>query len=222
MKVPYCGAPPVPGETTWNLLRGVGRDGAGARLAAVQPGGRPVLSARIGQHMPLALAAAPLMALGRPDRVLAPATIAKLLQAPPAAWSAALLYAVALWAWHMPGPYTATFRSDALYWLMHLTMLLLATVLAIRLFDGLGELGGATLAGIASMLQMSFLGALLTFAPQAWFDVHAATTTAWGFSPLEDHQLGGLAMWIVAGLVSMAYALAGFGVWLGRLGQRPA
>ncbi|MDB6005295.1 MAG: hypothetical protein JWR15_2282, partial [Prosthecobacter sp.] len=43
---------------------------------------------------------------------------------------------------------------------------------------------------------------------------YAATSPAWGLSPLEDQQLGGLIMWIPAGLVYLVAALAFFAAWL--------
>jgi hypothetical protein len=60
-------------------------------------------------------------------------------------------------------------------------------------------------------MQMSLLGALLTFSPRALFPVHLLTTAPWGLSPLEDQQIGGLIMWIPAGVLLLGYALTAFG-----------
>ncbi len=58
------------------------------------------------------------------------------------------------------------------------------------------------LAAIAiTSLQMGVLGAIITFAPRPMYAVHALTTTAWGLSPLEDQQLGGVIMWVPAGVI---------------------
>ncbi len=43
-----------------------------------------------------------------------------------------------------------------------------------------------------------------------------ATAPAWGLSPLQDQQLGGLIMWVPAGLVYIATGLALFARWLRR------
>jgi putative membrane protein len=51
-------------------------------------------------------------------------------------------------------------------------------------------------AGIVSSMQMSLLGAVLTFAARPLFFAHLSTTQAWGFSPLQDQQLGGVLMWV--------------------------
>jgi putative membrane protein len=61
---------------------------------------------------------------------------------------------------------------------------------------------------------MSALGALLTFAPAPLFTPHLGSTAAFGLSPLEDQQLGGLLLWVpgciaflIAGVVPVARML---------------
>jgi putative membrane protein len=61
---------------------------------------------------------------------------------------------------------------------------------------------------------MSLLGALLTFATIPLFSVHEFTTAAWGLSWLEDQRLGGLLMWVPAGLLLTAYSAFAFGAAL--------
>ena len=58
---------------------------------------------------------------------------------------------------------------------------------------------------------MGVLGALITFASHPLYRVHALTTAAWGLTPLHDQQLGGVIMWVPAGvifLVAIVHALA--------------
>jgi cytochrome c oxidase assembly factor CtaG len=62
--------------------------------------------------------------------------------------------------------------------------------------------------------QSGVLGALLTFAPTPWYPAYAARGAAWGFSPLEDHQLAGLIMWVPAGLIYLHVAVFLFMTWL--------
>ena len=54
---------------------------------------------------------------------------------------------------------------------------------------------------------------------------HSPCTTAIGgrvnLSPLEDQQLGGLIMWVRAGLLFTTYAMVAFGVWLHRFEAPP-
>lgn len=63
-------------------------------------------------------------------------------------------------------------------------------------------------------VHSSILGALLTFSPRVWYRVYLETTSAWGLTPLEDQQLGGLIMWVPAGLVFAAAGLAMFARWM--------
>src|SRR5581483_5291696 len=71
-----------------------------------------LFSSRIAQHMILLLIAAPLIALGWPKWHVGAQSL----------WVASIAFMVALWAWHMPTPYDATFTSTALYWSMHITL----------------------------------------------------------------------------------------------------
>lgn len=234
--VPYCGLPPLAGEWIWNvdpvlivalLLAGgwhVSRlDGASRKvkssvlagwtltgLALISPLcnlSAALFSARVGQHMLLVLAAAPLVAAGGLVRPLRTAP-----------WSAAAAFAVALWLWHLPVPYEATFRSDLIYWTMHLSLFGTAVWLWAALFALPDRALGTTLVvGFLSGLHMAALGAVLTFAGRSWYAVHAVTTAPWGLTALEDQQLGGLVMWVPAGILVAGLAIAEIGRALAAL-----
>jgi putative membrane protein len=79
--------------------------------------------------------------------------------------------------------------------------------------------GFGVLMVFTTMLHSNALGALLTFAPRAWYPAYVETAPRWGFTPLEDQQLGGLLMWIPGGMVYLAVALALLVGWL-RLTDR--
>ena len=78
--------------------------------------------------------------------------------------------------------------------------------------------GLAVLYVFSTGIHSSILGALLTFSPTVWYPVYANTTGRWGLTPLEDQQIGGLIMWVPAGLVFIAAGLALFARWI----QEPA
>ncbi|RIL08059.1 MAG: CAAX protease [Proteobacteria bacterium] len=238
--LPYCGAPPAPADwlAAWNLdpvliavWSGVGlacaaspalraRDAAGRRTRAAFAAGWSIalvawisplcalgvalFGVRVAQHMLLALVAAPLLAVGLPAR------------APGArhALAAGLAFAVATWLWHVPGPYEATFRSSALYWCMHATLLASAVATWRVLLARDAGVAAPSLLALASCFQMSLLGALLTFAPAPLFAPHLATTAAWGLSPLEDQQLGGLALWVPGCAVFLLAGVAPVARWI--------
>lgn len=216
--VPYCGLPPAPGEllSRFNTdpvlmlalsvlvlmhlsIAGTTRQrsaaaigwclAAAALLSPLCALSVSLFSARVGQHMILVLLAAPLIALALP-LVSARSGTVRL-------WLTAGAFAIALWFWHMPVPYDATFRSTAVYWAMHLTLFGSATLLWRELLHHSPDrtLDVLTVGALTSM-QMGLLGAVLTFAGRPLFLAHISTTAAWGLSPLHDQQLGGVFMWV--------------------------
>ena len=163
-----------------------------------------LFSARVVHHMLLIAAAAPLLAWAAPRE-------AGGRLGGPLAWT--FIHGLILWAWHAPSAYAAALSSDAAYWLMQASLLLSALGFwrAVRRASAPAGVGALLLA----MMQMGLLGALLTFAGEAVYAPHFATTQAWGFTPLRDQQLGGLIMWAPASAIYLAAALALLGRWLG-------
>jgi putative membrane protein len=216
--LPYCGTPPLPSEILgrFNLdpiligclltlaglhVRAVRRSGeagyvAGGWLVAAAAFISPLcalsvslFSARIGQHMILILIAAPLIAVGLPLRGL--------YRSRWRSWTVAGGFFALLWFWHMPLPYEATFASTPVYWSMHVTLFGSAILLWREILHHSSERAFAALAvGVLSSMQMGLLGAILTLAEHPLFAPHLLTTQAWGFTPLEDQQLGGALMWV--------------------------
>jgi cytochrome c oxidase assembly factor CtaG len=74
--------------------------------------------------------------------------------------------------------------------------------------------GAAVLYMFTTALHSGLLGALITFAPTVWYPGYLQTTRAWGVSPLEDQQLGGLIMWVPACAVYIVAGLALVAAWL--------
>lgn len=228
---PFCGAAPGFGEAAWTLnpllLAALGGSGVLLALSCRQAPGRQratvgagfvvlcaalvsplcnlavaLFGARVAQHLAITLVAAPLIAPAllhlralRGGGVIAPAAC----------------FACVLWIWHLPLPYAATFDPDAIaWWWMHATMLGAALWLWAAILAALPHRPeAAALGGLLSGLQMGALGALLTFAPRPLYAPHAPDVTlAWGLTPLEDQQLGGLLMWVPGGFL-LALAVLG-------------
>lgn len=189
--------------------------------------GVALFAARVGQHVLATLVAAPLIVFGRgglalagllprPPKRLAPTT------APAAALAVGpVAFALMLWTWHVGPPYDATLTSDAIYWAMLLSLFGAALLLWWGLLRAPRDLGfAAILVALATGMQMSLLGLALTFAEGPWFASHLATTAAWGLTPLEDQQLGGLTMWMPGMILMVANALLAFWAALRRLEAR--
>ncbi|OLE56047.1 MAG: hypothetical protein AUG51_00550 [Acidobacteria bacterium 13_1_20CM_3_53_8] len=204
-----------------------------ALVSPLHPWGRVLFSAHMTQHEILMLVAAPLLVLGRPlipflwalpigwarevgswGKLAAVQTVWRAITNPFAAWA---IHAVALWVWHIPALFQATVNSELVHTGQHLSFLLSALLFWWALIhgrQGLMGYGAATLYMFTTSIHSGLLGALITFASTVWYPVYLRTTQSWGLTPLEDQQLGGLIMWIPAGLVYIIAGLALFAGWL--------
>ena len=89
----------------------------------------------------------------------------RVLKGPFAAW---MLHALALWLWHLPGPYQATLRSEAVHTLQHASFLgtgLLFWWTVVHGREGRMGYGASVFYLFATMMHSGGLGALLTFSP---------------------------------------------------------
>ena len=203
--------------------------------------GAALFSAHMAQHEILMLVAAPLLVLGTPllpflwamplrcrerlgrwtqtrliDRTW------RIVTGPLTVWIA---HALALWIWHVPTLFQATLESDLVHAAQHSSFFVTAALFWWALIHGrYGRIGYgvAVLYVFTTAVHTSILGALLTFAPRLWYPSYARTAPSWGLSPLEDQQLGGLIMWVPAGLVFIVVGVALFAAWLGESERRVA
>lgn len=158
--------------------------------------GSALFAVRVGHHAALMLILAPLLVTSfKVDkRTLPSLTLLTAVQA------------VVVWLWHAPGLYAAALSSDLLFWIMQITITGSAAVWWAKVKQA--HASGAVTSLLATMVQMGALGALLTFAGRPFYAPHYLTTIGWGLSPLEDQQIGGLIMWVVAAAVYLLIALA--------------
>ena len=123
--------------------------------------------------------------------------------------------------WHIPRFFQATLDNDWIHSAQHVSFLGSALLFWWSLFYAHGKVryGASVLYLFTTAVHTSILGALLTFASTVWYPDYVATTPAWGLTPLEDQQVGGLIMWIPAGLVYVIGGLVLFAVMAAR--ERP-
>jgi putative membrane protein len=204
-----------------------------ALVSPLHPWGRVLFSAHMTQHEILMLIAAPLLVLGRPLLVF--------LRALPSHWSGALvrlthvnwwesiwhcitrpftawlIHAVVLWGWHAPYLFQATIDHEWVHAAQHSSFLFSALLFWWAILQGNRSLinhGAAVLYLFTTAMHSGLLGALITVAHRLLYPAYADTTQAWGLTPLEDQQLGGLIMWVPAGVVYVVASLAFFAGWL--------
>lgn len=196
-----------------------------ALVSPLDAWGARMFSVHMVQHELLMIVAAPLLVMSRPfgawlwalplpwrrglngaTRHAAVSVPWRFLSLPAVAW---IMHALALWLWHVPVWFDAALENNALHTLQHFSFLVTALFFWWAVLDrqaSQGKSGAAMLYLFTTMVHTGALGALLTFSGTAWYTGYRTTGMAFGFSALEDQQLGGLIMWIPGGL---AYLLAG-------------
>jgi putative membrane protein len=204
-----------------------------ALVSPLHAWGQVLFSAHMTQHEILMLVAAPLLVLGRPllpfmwalplqwsrrlgniSKISAVQKTWRVLTIPFVAW---LVHAVALWSWHIPVLFEAVLHNEWVHTAQHLSFLISALLFWWALIHGPQSVmgyGAGVLYVFTTSIHSGVLGALLTFAASAWYPSYVGLTASWGLTPLEDQQLGGLIMWIPAGVVYVFAGLALFVGWM--------
>jgi putative membrane protein len=202
---------------------------AGVLLSPLNHHSEQVFSAHMIEHELLMAIAAPLIVLGNPlfamlwsfsriwrqrlGSVAASAPIA-------AAWLwlsrplvATVLHGLAIWLWHLPGPFVYALALEPVHWLQHASFLLSALLFWSSSLWRLAAPGPALFYLFATATHTGILGALLTFSGRPWYPPKAPEL--WGLTAMEDQQLAGLIMWIPVNLAYLAAALLLAARWLG-------
>jgi putative membrane protein len=183
-------------------------------------------AAHMVQHELMMMVAAPLFAASRPLGVLAwalPAATRHGLRALTSRnwvrtswrwltsplWATALSIA-ALWLWHAPRLFDLALTHRGWHAAQHASFFVtsLAFWWALRPSRSPASAAGRTVACLfVAMIVTGALGGLLAFAGTPWYAPYADDPSPFGWTPLEDQQMGGLIMWIPGGALFMAIAL---------------
>jgi putative membrane protein len=187
---------------------------------------RGLFSAHMIQHLLLTLVAPPLLLAGTPpfmaDALLRPllarpATrrLLRTLTSPLVALGA---WSVALFVWHLPGPYAAALGSHAVHFTQHAT--LTATALLAwwpvaspaRVLPPLPYAAQILYLFVFGM-PMTIVAAMITGAEHVLYPLESAAV-ATAVTPLQDQRLGGVLMWVPAGIVPLVAFTAVFFRWV--------
>jgi putative membrane protein len=210
-----------------------------ALLSPVHPLSSVWFCVHMTQHELLMVVAAPLVVLGRPAMVmlwafpsatcrnvlgrLRHAGLGRLWRWSTNALIASLAHALALWIWHVPVLFEATLASDAVHALQHTLFFGTALMFWQAVLFGerrAADYGLAVLYLFLTAMHSGALGALITFASSPWYESYTTAVSARGLTPLEDQQLGGLIMWVPAGMIYVVAGLVLFAAWLRESDRR--
>lgn len=135
---------------------------------------------------------------------------------PPAA---TLIHGVAIWVWHLPVLFNAALASPVVHGLQHVSFFGTAILFWWALLRGRARTrgyGAAAFYLFITAIHSGFLGILLSLTKTVIYPDQTVAAPEWGLTPLEDQQLAGLIMWVPAGVVYAAAALAMVGIWISR------
>jgi putative membrane protein len=185
-----------------------------------------VFSAHMVQHLILTLVVPPLLLAGTPsfmadallDPLLAPTVTRRLLRALTRPIPALAAWSVALFAWHLPGPYAAALDSHALHFAQHATLVGAAVLAWWPIASPSRRLPALPYAAQILYLfvfgiPMTIVAAMIAGAEQVLYPFSAAASGVSGLTPLEDQRLGGILMWVPAAIVPLAAFTAVFFRW---------
>lgn len=196
--------------------------------------GGVLFSAHMVQHELLMTIAAPLLVLSRPitpflwampigmrravGGVFTRGPIATLWAVISQPVVATVLHGAAIWGWHSPQLYDATLTNEWAHAAQHASFLGTGLLFWWAMIYGRAKrpsYGVSVMLVFFTAVHTTILGALLSVSESSWYTAYTpAMTTPWGFTPLEDQQLGGLIMWVPATIAYLVAALALFLAWL--------
>lgn len=213
---------------------------AAALISPLHDLSRRLFTAHMIEHEVLMVVAAPLLVVGRP--------LGAMLWALPQGWrrglgravqagwfaafwnfikrpmTATVLHGLAIWIWHVRSLFEAALQVEWVHWLQHFSFFGSALLFWWAMVEAWRrrETAGAAVGHLfLTSLHTGFLGVLLVFSPRLWYPPMPAAAE-WGLTALEDQQMAGLIMWIPAGMVYAAAALALMAAWLNMPRERPA
>jgi putative membrane protein len=183
---------------------------------------RYLFSAHMIQHLVLTLVVPPLLLVAAPawmiDVLLRPRWLARLAHGLTRPLPALGVYAVALIGWHLPGPYGLALEVHAWHIVQHLTLMAASTL---AWWPVVGRSTGAPRLPYAAQIlylfafgiPMTVVAAMITAAERLLYPFYAAAPRFFGLTALADQRLGGVIMWVPAGIVPLVAFTVVFFRW---------
>jgi putative membrane protein len=187
---------------------------------------RGLFSAHMIQHLILTLVTPPLLLAGTPtfmaDAVLGPLLARRAARATIRALAGPLaalgVWTIALSVWHLPGPYGAALRSHPLHFVQHATLVGAALIAWWPIASPSLRLPALPPAAqllylFAFGMPMTVVAAMITGGERVLYPIDGDVTRLIALTPLEDQRLGGILMWVPAGVVPLVAFTAVFFRW---------
>jgi putative membrane protein len=186
-----------------------------------------LFSAHMVQHLLLTLVVPPVLLAGTPgwmadaivERLRRRRIVGDLLHAATRPVPALTIYAVALIGWHLPGPYGAALEHHRLHVVEHLVLIATAMLAWWPVLSPSARLprlhyGAQILYLFAFGIPMTVVAAMITGAEDTLYPFYAAAPRLFGLTALADQRLGGLIMWVPAGLIPLVAFTVVFFHWV--------
>jgi putative membrane protein len=175
-----------------------------------------LFTAHMLQHLLLTLVVPPCLLAGTPPAVL-DGVLAPLLDGRATGWMlrrltrpvpALSLYAAALFTWHLPVPFEMALEGRAWHVVEHATLVLTSFLAWWPVVSPASRLPALPYAGRILYLfvygfPMTIVAAMVTVADHVLYPFYAGAPRPWPITPLDDQRLGGVLMWVPAGLVPL-------------------
>jgi putative membrane protein len=185
-----------------------------------------LFSAHMVQHLLLTLAVPPLLISGVPawmaDGLLAPIArrrpLGPVVRATTRPVPALALYTAVLVVWHLPAAYELAMRAHGWHVVQHLSLMTAAglawwPVLSPSTLAPRVHYGAQILYVFAFGMPMTAVAAMITGAEELLYASAASAPRLFALTPFDDQRLGGVIMWVPAGLVPLLAFTAIFFRW---------
>jgi putative membrane protein len=185
-----------------------------------------LFSAHMVQHLLLTLVAAPLALAGMPgwlvDRGLAPLwarpPLRRILRPLMRPLPQLAVYTVALVIWHLPGPYNRALAAHGWHIVEHAALGLTALLAWWPILSPSALLpslpyGAQVLYLFVFGMPMTIVAAMITGAETILYPAYAAAPRLFALDALADQRLGGVIMWVPAGVIPLVAFTVVFFRW---------